>query len=311
MTISIIVCTFNRVRSLARTLRSLKEMSLPSSEQWELIVVDNNSSDSTKSFVLEFKQESPVPVRYIFESQQGKPFALNMGIQSAAGELLLFTDDDVIVDRYWLRNINNTFKETDCLGVGGKIVPVWPSQKPSWFQTDGPYGLMSAIANYDLGELSCELNSASAPFGANVAFNRRAFEKYGYYRTDLGPSAGKDRIGGGGEDTEFARRLLRAGERLIYSPAAIVYHPVEPQRTQKRYFQQWYFEHGKSLIKLREDVPAGMHYFGVPRYLFRCLFESVFRWLVAFNRRKRFYYKLQTYLFAGEIIAAHRGRFEC
>jgi glycosyltransferase involved in cell wall biosynthesis len=311
MIISIVVCTFNRVKSLARTLQSLKEMSVSSSEKWELIVVDNNSSDSTKSCVLEFNQKSSVPVRYIFESRQGKPFALKTGIQSASGELLLFTDDDVIVDKHWLSNIYKTFKETNCLGVGGKIVPVWPSKKPSWFQTDGPYGLMSALANYDLGELSCELTSATAPFGANVAFHRRAFERYGYYRTDLGPSAAKDRVGGGGEDTEFARRLLRSGEKLIYSPAAIVYHPVEPQRTRKRYFQRWYFEHGKSVIKLREDVFVGVHYFGVPRYLFRSFFESALRWLVAFNGRKRFYYKLQIYLLAGKIVAAHRGRYEC
>jgi GT2 family glycosyltransferase len=284
-------------------------MSVPSDEKWELLVVDNNSTDATKSCVAEFAQENRVPVRYIFEGRQGKPFALNTGIQHAGGEILLFTDDDVVVDRYWLANTLRTFSETNSLGVGGRIVPVWPDQKkPSWFQTEGPYGLMSAIASYDLGADRCELTSATAPFGANVAFHRRAFERYGYYRTDLGPSAGKDRVGGGGEDTEFARRLIRSGERLTYTPAAIVYHPVEPERTRKRYFQLWHFEHGKSLMKLQNDAPSEVRYFGVPRYLFRSLFESAAKWIGALDCQRRFYYKLQTYLFAGSIVAAYRMR---
>jgi glucosyl-dolichyl phosphate glucuronosyltransferase len=279
-------------------------MSVPSEYSWELIVVDNNSSDSTKRCVSEFERESPMPVRYIFEGRQGKPFALNTGIQNATGEILLFTDDDVIVSRDWLANIVNTFKDANCIGLGGKIVPVWPDRKPAWFQTDGPYGLMSAIANYDLGEVECELTLANPPFGANAAFHRTAFERYGHYRTDLWPSDRK----GYGEDTEFARRLIRSGEKLTYSPTAVVYHHLEPQRTRKRYFQLWHFEYGKSLIKLEANVPSAVRYFGVPRYVIRSFFESGLRWLVAGNGQKRFYYKLQTYLFAGEIVAAYRTR---
>ena len=310
--VSIIVCTYNRADSLQRTLRSLNEMTVVHDQGWELVVVDNNSTDSTKACVDKFKQESKFPVRYIFESRQGKPYALNTGIQSATGEILLFTDDDVIVDKGWLSNVIKTFSETQCVGVGGRIAPVWPGEKPSWFRTDGPYGLMSAIASYDLGDFPCELNSTNVPFGANVAFRREAFDRYGYYRTDLGPSAGKDRIGGGGEDTELARRFVRSGEKLMYAPSAIVYHPVEPERARKRYFKLWHFEYGKALIKLGVDVPRGVQYFGVPRYLFRSFFENSFKWLVAINPHKRFYYKLQVYLFAGEIVAAYRaGSSEC
>jgi glycosyltransferase involved in cell wall biosynthesis len=283
-------------------------MSVPQEEVWELIVVDNNSTDSTRSCVGRFAEQSKVPVRYIFEQQQGKPFALNTGIRKARGEILLFTDDDVIVDRHWLPNISKAFNGGACLGAGGRIVAVWPGRKPSWFRTDGPYGLMSAIASYDLGDIPCELTCASVPFGANAAFHRRAFERYGYYRTDLGPSAGKNRVGGGGEDTEFARRLIRGGERLIYSPAAIVYHPVEPQRTRKRYFQLWHFEYGKSLIKLGSESSRGVQYFGVPRFLFRSFLESCLKWLVTLNAQKRFYHKVRIYLFAGEIVAAYRAR---
>ena len=305
--VSIIVCTYNRADSLQGTLRSLNEMIGLHDQACELIVVDNNSRDATKACVDKFKQESKCPVRYIFENRQGKPYALNTGIQSAAGEILLFTDDDVIVDKGWLSNVIKAFGETQSLGVGGRIVPVWPGEKPSWLNTEGPYGLMSAIASYDLGDAPCDLNSANVPFGANVAFRREAFEQYGYYRTDLGPSAGKERIGGGGEDTELARRLVRAGEKLVYSPSAIVYHPVEPERARKRYFKLWHFEYGKALIKLGADAPRGVQYFGVPRYLFRSLFENSFRWLVALNSHKRFYYQLQVYLFAGEIVAAYRA----
>jgi hypothetical protein len=91
------------------------------------------------------------------------------------------------------------------------------------------------------------------PIGANMAFRRVVFERYGNFRTDMGPNGAAV---GGAEDTEFGRRLLRGGERLVYSPGTIVYRPVDPQRLTKRYFQRWYFCYGKALMK-EHGYPLG------------------------------------------------------
>src|SRR5262249_35027180 len=149
----------------------------------ELIIVDNNSTDDTRAVVADFGRVSGIKVRYIFEAQQGLCYARNTGIKAAKGEIIAFTDDDVTVDPQWLRRLTSAFEQFECLGVAGKIVPVWPYQKPLWLQMEGPIRLMSVIVSFDLGEELCEI--VIPPFGANMAFRKVAFEKYGFFRTDL------------------------------------------------------------------------------------------------------------------------------
>ena len=297
---SVIICTYNRVNSLQKTLKSLEATVLPAELPWELIVVDNNSSDATRAVVEGFARTSRFPVRYVFEGTQGLCHARNTGITVARGEVIAFTDDDVTVDPYWLWHLTRTFDQYDCMGVAGRIVPVWTCKKPSWLEMDGPYRLMSAIVSFDLGEELCEIKTP--PFGANMAFKKTAFEKYGLFRTDLDRS-GSSLLSGG--DTEFGRRLLQGQERLIYAPQAVVYHPVEPQRTEKKYFQLWYFNYGRSSIRY-PGIPANAAcYFGVPTYLFRNLFASFLQWALTLNLRRRFYHKLRLYQVVGAIAESY------
>src|SRR5437762_3176643 len=94
--ISAIVCTYNRCESLRDTLTALKQQHLRNGSSLEILVVDNNSRDLTKKVVSEAAKESGWPIRYVFESRQGKSSALNRGIREAAGEFLVMTDDDMI-----------------------------------------------------------------------------------------------------------------------------------------------------------------------------------------------------------------------
>jgi GT2 family glycosyltransferase len=136
-----------------------------------------------------------------------------------------------------------------------------------------------------------------------MAFRRAALERYGPFRTDLGRT-GESLIGG--EDTEFGRRLMKARERLLYVPEAVVYHPVDKERLEKKYFQSWHFNFGRSHIREWQPPRDAVYYFGVPRYLFRMLGASLIKWLFAFDRRRRFYHKLAVYRTAGEIAEARR-----
>ena len=99
MDISIIICTYNRSESLKRTLQSLKEMSVSDDIEWELLIVDNNSTDNTREAVNDFTKTSGLNCRYVFESKQGLSNARNRGVKEACGEIIAFTDDDVIVDK--------------------------------------------------------------------------------------------------------------------------------------------------------------------------------------------------------------------
>src|SRR6266540_2548384 len=123
--ISAIICTYNRANSLQKTLKSLEDLVVPANLSWELIVVDNNSRDDTRAVVEGFARTARFPVRYVFAGRQGLCHARNTGITVARGEVMAFTDDDVTVDPCWLWHLKRTFDQCDCMGVAGRIVPVW------------------------------------------------------------------------------------------------------------------------------------------------------------------------------------------
>lgn len=299
--ISIIICTYNRSECLSKMLGDFDKLVVPQDLSWEALIVDNNSTDQTKNVVDNFVIKHPEIIKYVFEVRQGKTFALNTGIEASRGQILVFTDDDVQLDPYWLLNLKRVFDEYECAGVGGRIVATWTCEKPEWLHTDGPYRLFDAIIQFDRGDRICELHDL--PFGANMAFRRGMFEKYGLFRLDLGPRPGSKVYY---EDSEFALRVKNGGEKLMYAPDAVVYHPVEETRTTKQYFQSYYFGYGGAMARINDYPQGAILYFGIPRYFFRLLIMATIRWLVTFNAQKRFYYKLNVYLEAGRIAETYK-----
>ena len=136
-----------------------------------------------------------------------------------------------------------------------------------------------------------------------MAFRRIAFTKYGMFRTDL---AGEDLMRG--EDTEFCRRVMDRGERLIYVPDALLFHPVEESRLTKRYFQSWYYDYGRMIVRRDAFLEDVVCWFGVPRYVFRELAGAAFRFSTSFNPKKRFFHKLKCYQLLGQIAEARRRK---
>lgn len=210
MDISIIICTYNRCRSLRKVLQNIERLHGCQQITWETLVVDNNSNDQTKAVVESYVRGAKINIRYIFEGRQGKSYALNTGVAAARGEIFAFTDDDVIIDPDWLLNIKKTFVRYDCAGIGGRIIPVFTAKKPPWLKVDTPTPFMNALGSFDWGEGCCELKAPA--YGANMAFKKEVFLQYGLFRIYLGPTGGNTM--GKGEDSEFSRRLLSCGETL-------------------------------------------------------------------------------------------------
>ena len=300
--ISVVICTYNRSSSLAKTLESLRQMTVPSELKWELIVVDNNSTDNTRSIITEFARTSRLNVKYVFEPQQGLCYARNAGVANSNGEITAFTDDDVLVAAEWLTGLADTFTEFDCIAVGGKITQVWDGIiKPNWLS--GPYLRLSngPIPCFEHGD---EAKLISLPLlGANMAFRKSAFQKYGLFRTDMDVGSLGPQLGG---DFEFALRLLRAGESIAYSPRALVFHPAEQERITKAYFLRFYYNLGRAEIQLGlQGWPSGaVLYLGIPHWVFRALFKKFTTWLFALGA-KRFFYKAQLYRLMGQMREAH------
>jgi glycosyltransferase involved in cell wall biosynthesis len=304
MKITVILCTYNRCASVAQTLESIAASVLPDSTEWEVLVVDNNSTDQTRDVIEDFCRRYPAHFRYLFEPSQGKSRALNAGIRAARGDILAFVDDDVTVAPMWLENLTKCLRDGTWAGAGGRTVTGHAFSMPNWLSLEAPYYAGAAIAAlFDLGDKTCQLDFP--PYGANMAFRKAMFEKYGGFRTDLGPQPGSQIRN---EDTEFGRRLMAAGERLKYEPFAIVYHPILEARITKKYFLAWWFAYGLADVrewKLRHGPPI----WGIRRSYLRALqaairqiLPRVWQWLFSSDPVKRFYYKCQVWRAVGWIV---------
>jgi len=237
--ISIIVCTYNRAESLSVTLDSLSELLLPPSMAVEIVVVDNNSSDGTAGTIQRYCTGKNSRFKYVHEPKQGLSNARNAGIDNAGGDIIVFTDDDVLVDKNWLLKIVEAFVEHGAECVGGKIVPLWPGEKPAWVSKNIEY----MLAVFDWGDEIMEFKTEyPAPYGANMAFSRRILREIGSFNTTLGRKGSKLYCG---EDTEMALRVLKSKGKIVYQPHAVVHHMIDPNRLHKSYFRKWQFEAGE------------------------------------------------------------------
>ena len=304
MNITVILCTYNRSANLSRALESVAVCELPSSIEWEVLVVDNNSNDKTRAVIEEYCRRYPGRFRYLFEPRQGKSHALNSGIRESEGEILAFVDDDVTVEPTWLQNLTSSLHGDEWAGSGGKIRLERTSPAPPWLALHGPYSLAGVLALFDRGDTPGPIEWA--PYGTNMAFRRAMFEKHGGFRTDLGPNTA-DEIRG--EDTEFGRRLMSAGERLRYEPMAIVFHGVPEKRLRKDYFLNWYFDFGRGLVRERGSGPNILgiprHYFSILKKIPTSMAAYALRWMVAVKPEERFFYKVMVWWQAGQIAEMH------
>jgi len=288
---------------LAEVLEGAAAQTLPESVEWEVLVVDNNSRDETRAVVEDFCCRYPGRFRYLFEPRQGLSCARNAGIREARGDVLVFMDDDVTLEPTWLRNLTVALHNGEWAGAGGRVVPEWACPPPRWLPLKEQYAL-APLAVFDLGLEAGSL--AEPPFGANMAFQKAMFEKYGDFRTDLGRCADSMLSN---EDTEFGYRLLAAGERVRYEPSAVVRHPVTENRLKKQYFLKWWFNKARADIRQFGIQPdAKWCVAGIPAVMFRRLAVWTLRWMVTIEPSRRFSSKLKVWGVAGAIVESSRRR---
>ena len=241
----------------------------------EVMVVDNNSNDSTKDAVEPYIAKFKGRLRYLFEPRQGKPFALNLGIKESRGEILAFTDDDCLVEKDHLAQVSKVFQESGIDFMGGKILPRWVGGEcPSWISE-----VISDKTNYeisnehywrriffrgplailDYGEKPFRVDSAQKFctsflfYGPNMAVKKAAFDKVGGYDPKRFIT----------QDTEICLRLIRLGMKGLYAPHVKVYHRVQAAEVTPEFYCRWYFERGKFLetngmIKKKFYHPLGV-----------------------------------------------------
>jgi glycosyltransferase involved in cell wall biosynthesis len=320
MKYSVLIATYNRAADLRDTLVSLS--GLRPQSPWEVIVVDNNSTDATRAVVQEAAASFPAPLRYVFERQQGRSPALNAGIRLAQGDIIVTTDDDVRVESDWLDRAGTALDALNCDYVGGRVLPIWGGPRPLWLPDHGGTH-WAAIALLDYGNEPLEFG-ARVPLGVNMAFRRSAFDRAGLLDPDTGRKAGTLL---GQEVREWCIRARAAGVRGFYAPDMVVRHIIPASRLNKAYFRRWFYWRGISRAMLYERAGLDMeaperttldfrtvpHVFGVPRYLYRKALASVSRWIVATFRRDAFAafdHELWVWFFAGILRQRWKGPVE-
>lgn len=266
MDITIAVCTYNRARLLRQTIDSMKRLSAPEHATWEVLIVDNNSDDETAEVIEGFAGD--LPIRSAFEKRSGKSFAANTAVEAARGDVIIWTDDDVLVDREWLRAYARAIRAHPDVGIfAGPIEPWFEGDPPSWLQRAFSE-VSNAYAALDLGAEQVPLSHEAYPYGANMAL-KRALHVRRPFDTRIGPHPGTLIRG---EEMVLVRELLAEGERGLWIPTARVRHFIPKDRQTIRYLRRYFFGTGQLLDYLEE--PVGARFLGRPLWVWREALQS-------------------------------------
>ena len=240
---SLLVPTCNRKESLRRLLESIGRMEIPDSVQVELIVVDNGSIDGTAE-MLRQKGFRPANVSFaaLTERRPGKASALNRGLACATGDFFLVLDDDVVIDPDLVVRHLEGYSSMPFDALQGRILPGVDSEgRPA-----DPLHLQEY--NIPLVDYGCDYRKIRGLTGTNMSFKREVLAKVGCFDPRLGPGAS-----GFSEDTEFSRRIRKAGFTIGYTPHAIVYHELDPRRYGRGYNRMVEYRKGMSRSIYRRD----------------------------------------------------------
>jgi glucosyl-dolichyl phosphate glucuronosyltransferase len=224
--ISLVVCTHNRADLLPRCLRAAAEQTVPFSD-YELLVVDNGSTDHTTHIVERFQNRyRKHHIRYFYHSAPGLSEARNRAAAEARSPILHYIDDDAVPQPDLLERIRDTFDRfPQAAVVGGRIQVTLPECLPDWFSAyfSGYYSQFN-LPYAGIVRLS---DVTEFPFGANISFRREALARQGFFRTSLG-RMGKD--ASGGEELDMTYRIHVSGGQVFYNPLALVNHLITPDR---------------------------------------------------------------------------------
>jgi glycosyltransferase involved in cell wall biosynthesis len=286
--VSIIISTFNRAPVLGATLDSIAAMTVPRDLQWEVVVVDNNSTDATRATVETRTASFPTVLRYLFEGRQGKSYAVNTGLTASEATLVAFTDDDVEVDGDWLRaGVEPLLSRADIHYTGGPVFPMWETTPPAWIVAESGE-LRGPLALVDYGPAAFVFEDRQRiPVGVNMAVRRSAIDRVGGFRADL------DRRGAslyGQGQAEFFFRTRAAGLRGLYVPGMRLRHRVPRGRMSATYYRRWWYWKGVARARIEQwhhvselglDLAAVARFLDVPRFMWRSAIEDAAAWVTA------------------------------
>lgn len=268
MRFSFITCTYNRAENLKKTLQSLCEQTY-NPNQYEIIVVDNNSSDNTVEVCNIIKEKHfECQIHYFKEINQGLSFALNRGINEAQGEFILYIDDDETVGPKHLERLDEYLhKYRDAVLIGTQVVPIYEGSEPKWMS----HFTQRLIGGYfNAGNEVKKLDKGSYPGTGHTIIKRDLYNQYGLYNTDLGRT-GSSLMGA--EDKDMIYRLISNDIECYYFPNIPIYHHIPKYKLTDEFFNKLTLSIGKSeRIRTKGISEKAYH---------RRLFDEAIKWIAS------------------------------
>ena len=227
--VTVIIATRNRAAQLPDVLGRLAAQQTDGRFAWDVLVVDNGSSDSTAQVVAEQRMIFPVLIHYVREERVGKPFAFNTALAHARGRLFAFTDDDTLPTPSWLATLWTCLIEEEADAVTGRVLPHFLAARPEWL-TEEAFRQIGRLGCLDHGPDRRRTSERQDCrwLTSNLVIRRDATERIGGLDERL-PFL---------QDTEYDPRAVRGGLAVVYEPAAVVYHKIGPERLVPRYFRR-------------------------------------------------------------------------
>lgn len=295
MDVTVAICTWNRSALLDQTLARMRELKVPDEVTWEVLVVDNNSTDDTQAVLARHTAAGALPLRHLTETKQGHSHARNGAVAAARGDLLIWTDDDVLVAPDWLTEYVSAARTfPDAAFFGGQIVPWYEVTPPGWaVRHKDRIGYCWAVVERDRAVRP--MAAAEYAVGASMAFRTAVLRRYPF-----DPALG--RVGNvlvSGEETRVQDQIRSAGGTGVWVGTAEVRHFVPAKRLTLEYIRRFHYEGFRASAKLTDWAAAGPQLFGVPRWMLRRYLAAVLtdvalrpvknrRWMEAFLDRAKF-----------------------
>jgi glycosyltransferase involved in cell wall biosynthesis len=265
----------------------------------ELLIIDNNSTDTTREIAELFAKQNP-RIRYGFEPLQNLCHARNRGILESRGEIVAFVDDDVKFSSGWLTALASAFeRHVDVACVGGKVVPHFEADRPSWLDDDLSW--IYGVTRY--GDHEREIQPPETPIGCNMAFRRVVFEQIGCFHPSLGRRG--ENLQSNDENRLFIS-VAKAGLKTLYSPDVLLAHRIPPARTSRNWVERRFYWQGISNVVLRQIDDDPLSRVILTRKAIKTFFGLLRRWKDtagllstkngrnggAFKKQLEIYYKL-------------------
>ena len=267
MRLTVAICTWNRAALLEQTLVQMCKLVVPAGVEWELLLINNNSTDNTEDVTRSFANR--LPIQHILEARQGQSHARNRAIEAATGDLLIFTDDDVLVHENWLAEYAAAAARWPDAGYFGGLIEPWFEHEPPQWLADNQTAFAGMLVARNLGAVERTLGPDEEPYGANMAFRMTAIRGH-LFDPNLG-LAGDNAIRF--DESDYCRRLRASGITGVWVPSASVRHFVVAARMTLDYVWKYYEGTGRSSVRMNGPL-EGHAVFGAPRWLYRQYAEA-------------------------------------